>query len=332
MKLPSLLSGVFGSSVKPLVNGLKEVALSKEVTKRSVTAGRIMLEFAAASWRPWMARLVGWTVLIYVLASTLLMLVNLRGITTGTAWADSEAMDKLWGRWLDFGWSVLKYGMAFIGTYVAGRSGEKAVERYSGRGLRERLRKKPSGVERESTVSRPSQKIERVQGVRVPKRSEEALDETVQINAVVSDAHYPSHGYAYGKSSLQKLGLAHEALQSLFHWLIERSPYDIGISQTERSYEEQLENYRNRDSLTMDSRHLERPAMAVDFFIYIGKQAVWDIELYAEVVELIKQGAAELGVPIRAGIDFRDADGNPWPDGGHIELSRKSYPKRPPAA
>lgn len=72
-------------------------------------------------------------------------------------------------------------------------------------------------------------------------------------------------------------------------------------------------------SRTMNSRHLT--GHAVDVAALVGGKVRWDWPLYAAIAREMKQAAADLGVPLVWGGDWRT-----FKDGPHFELDRSKYP------
>lgn len=71
-------------------------------------------------------------------------------------------------------------------------------------------------------------------------------------------------------------------------------------------------------SQTMNSRHLT--GHAVDLAAFVEDELRWDWPLYKQVANAMKLAAAELGVEIVWGGDWRT-----FKDGPHFELNRKVY-------
>lgn len=72
-------------------------------------------------------------------------------------------------------------------------------------------------------------------------------------------------------------------------------------------------------SKTMKSRHLT--GHAVDLAAMIGNEVRWDWPLYAKIAAAMKRAAAELGVPIEWGGDWKT-----FKDGPHFQLPWVQYP------
>lgn len=128
--------------------------------------------------------------------------------------------------------------------------------------------------------------------------------------------------HRYGKSSLAKLALAHDDLQRVFHLALKKSKYDIGISQTLRTVEEQEKLVAEGKSQTMNSMHLpdkNGDALAVDYFGYDKTgRSTWDKAIMRKIAGAIFDAAFELGVPIVWGGHWESLLDMP-----HVELKVK---------
>lgn len=85
-----------------------------------------------------------------------------------------------------------------------------------------------------------------------------------------------------------------------------------------RTKERQAQLFKAGASQTLNSRHLT--GHAVDLAAKVGKEVRWDWPLYDALGKVVKTAAAELGVPIIWGGDWK------MRDGPHFELDRKRYP------
>lgn len=90
--------------------------------------------------------------------------------------------------------------------------------------------------------------------------------------------------------------------------------YPVVVLEGVRTKERQFELVKAGKSKTLLSKHLE--GRAVDLGV-VGETGtvVWEKQLYDELGKVAKQVAAELGVPLRWGGDFKS-----FYDGPHIEL------------
>lgn len=123
---------------------------------------------------------------------------------------------------------------------------------------------------------------------------------------------------------------------------IELTKVDFGVIEGLRTPERQRELVQSGASQTMFSKHVE--GYAVDLMAYIGSRGSWELNLYDDIADAVRQAAQEKGLPIRWGgawtvpdirkwegtmqsamdsyIDTRRAQGKrPFIDGPHFEIS-----------
>lgn len=134
-------------------------------------------------------------------------------------------------------------------------------------------------------------------------------------------------GFRFGESSERHLASCHPDLQTLARRALSRSPHDFAVICGARTTEQQRALYDAGKSLTMNSRHLQRPALALDIAV-LGPdgRATWQVEpYYRETIEAFRDAARDLNIPIRCGIDWSEII-----DAGHVELDRSVYPDAPP--
>ena len=81
----------------------------------------------------------------------------------------------------------------------------------------------------------------------------------------------------------------------------------------------QRELFASGASQTMKSRHLT--GHAFDFAPVVAGQVTWKTPAFVSIIPLIKAAAAELGVKIESGGDWRS-----FKDYPHIQLPWKEYP------
>ena len=80
---------------------------------------------------------------------------------------------------------------------------------------------------------------------------------------------------------------------------IELTDVDFGVTQGLRTLEEQEKLVAKGASKTMKSKHLTGDA--VDLVAYIGSRISWEITLYDNIADAMKQAAKELNVKLRWG-------------------------------
>jgi peptidoglycan L-alanyl-D-glutamate endopeptidase CwlK len=132
--------------------------------------------------------------------------------------------------------------------------------------------------------------------------------------------------------SLDKLAKVHPDLRMVILAAAVDTPLQFIVTEGMRSYERQLELFREKKSRTMNSRHLTGHAVDIAVWEDMDEDKVvgvnelsWKFSKYAEIAEHVKAVAHELGVEIIWGGDFRN-----FKDGPHFELSHAKYPKEEP--
>lgn len=124
--------------------------------------------------------------------------------------------------------------------------------------------------------------------------------------------------------SLAKLSGAHPDLQKVVKRAAATSSVDFTILEVLRTMNRQKELVAKGASTTMKSRHLPNKdgySCAVDIAPCIGRQVSWDWPLYFKLAPIIKQAAADVGVSIEWGGDWKT-----FKDGPHWQLPWAQYP------
>lgn len=110
----------------------------------------------------------------------------------------------------------------------------------------------------------------------------------------------------------------HPDLVKVVELAIKNSSVDFIVTEGLRSVERQGQLFAAGASKTMNSRHLT--GHAVDLAAIVGTKVRWDWPLYAKLAQAMKNAAAELGVKIVWGGDWKS-----FKDGPHFELDRRVY-------
>ena len=147
--------------------------------------------------------------------------------------------------------------------------------------------------------------------------------------------------------SLGKLEGVHPVLVDTVKRAIEVSSVDFGLIYGVRSLAEQKRLYEAKRSQTMKSKHLVQEdgySHAVDLMAYDGSDPSWDIVMYDDIADAMKEAALETGAKIcwgaawhiddiakwdgtmeqamNAYVDLRRSSGRrPFIDGPHFQLS-----------
>lgn len=119
--------------------------------------------------------------------------------------------------------------------------------------------------------------------------------------------------------SRSRLQGVHPDLVRVVERAIQLTRVDFMVTEGLRSIARQRELVAAGASRTMNSRHLT--GHAVDIAAMVGREVRWDWPLYPKIAAAFKQAAAELGVAIVWGGDWKSLR-----DGPHFELDRRAYP------
>lgn len=122
-----------------------------------------------------------------------------------------------------------------------------------------------------------------------------------------------------GKRSLRNLEGVHEDLVKVVKRAIEITVVDFMVIEGVRTKERQQVLYAAGATKTLNSRHLT--GHAVDIAPWVGGSVRWDWPLYYQLASAMKAAAAELGVSIVWGGDWKS-----FKDGPHFELNKQVYP------
>lgn len=148
--------------------------------------------------------------------------------------------------------------------------------------------------------------------------------------------------FKLSQRSLDRLDSVDPDLIKVVKYAIGVTKVDFGVIEGVRTLEKQKELVAAGASKTMNSKHLK--GLAVDLMAYVGGRGCWELKVYDDIADAIKQGAIEYGVPIVWGaswhirniadwegtmeeamndyIDTRRKEGKrPFIDGPHFEIN-----------
>lgn len=138
--------------------------------------------------------------------------------------------------------------------------------------------------------------------------------------------------FKLSRRSLDRLEGIDERLQAVVKQAITLTKTDFGVIQGLRTLDEQKELVAKGASQTMKSKHLE--GKAFDIMAFVNSRASWELNLYDDLADAIKEAATIVGVPIRWGAAWHIDDIRKW-DGtmeeamnAYVDL-RRSQGKRP---
>lgn len=124
--------------------------------------------------------------------------------------------------------------------------------------------------------------------------------------------------FMLGSRSVSRLKGVHPDLVAVVNRAIKLTEVDFAVLEGLRTHTRQIELVKAGASQTMNSRHLT--GHAVDLGAYVGGAVRWDWPLYYKIAAAMKKAAAELGVPIEWGGDWKSLK-----DGPHFQLPWKDY-------
>lgn len=124
--------------------------------------------------------------------------------------------------------------------------------------------------------------------------------------------------FTLSKRSKLRLEGVHPDLVAVVEHAIEISTVDFAVLEGVRTPERQKLLMESGASRTLNSRHIT--GHAVDLGAWVGGEIRWDWPLYSQIASAMKQSAADLGIAITWGGDWKS-----FKDGPHFELSKKVY-------
>lgn len=127
--------------------------------------------------------------------------------------------------------------------------------------------------------------------------------------------------YALSARSLEKLQGVDDNLVRVVLRAIQITNVDFGVVQGLRTVAEQAALVAKGASQTMQSKHLD--GKAVDLMAYIDGRGSWELKLYDDIAEAVRQAAIELHVAIRWGAAWNVPDIRNWQ--GSMEQAMNHY-------
>jgi peptidoglycan L-alanyl-D-glutamate endopeptidase CwlK len=127
--------------------------------------------------------------------------------------------------------------------------------------------------------------------------------------------------FKLSRRSLDRLEGIDERLQAVVKQAITLTKTDFGVIQGMRTLEQQKELVAKGASQTMKSKHLE--GKAFDIMAFINGRASWELNLYDDLADAVKEAAIIVGVPMRWGAAWHIDDIRKW--GGTMEEAMNAY-------
>ena len=144
--------------------------------------------------------------------------------------------------------------------------------------------------------------------------------------------------FSLSSRSKSKLEGVHPDMVAVVERAIELTKIDFGVTYGVRTLEEQKELYAAGRSQTMKSKHLVQESTgyshAVDLMAYVGGKGCWELNVYDDICDAMKEAAREKGVAIKWGAAWSEGDIRDYPGtaedamNAYIDL-RRSEGRRP---
>ena len=122
------------------------------------------------------------------------------------------------------------------------------------------------------------------------------------------------------KSQERLIGVEPE-LKEIVYEAIKVTKVDFGVIEGLRTEEKQKQLVESGASQTMKSKHLE--CRAVDLMAYIGGRGSWELSVYDEIADAMKEAAIKVDVAVRWGAAWTVTDIREWK--GTMEEAMNSY-------
>ena len=106
-------------------------------------------------------------------------------------------------------------------------------------------------------------------------------------------------GFTLSQRSLDRLEGVHDDMIRVVKKAIDVTKIAFGVICGLRTIEEQKALVDKGASQTMKSKHLD--GLAVDLMAYIGGRASWELNLYDDIADAMKDAAMHEDVPVRWG-------------------------------
>ncbi len=127
--------------------------------------------------------------------------------------------------------------------------------------------------------------------------------------------------FILSSTSLERLQGVDERLVACVKNAIKRSTVDFGVTEGLRTLATQERYVATGKSQTMDSKHLR--GEAVDLVAYIDGKVSWELNVYDDIADAMRNAAMELELPIRWGAAWNVPDICKWD--GSMESALNFY-------
>ena len=127
--------------------------------------------------------------------------------------------------------------------------------------------------------------------------------------------------YKLSTRSQERLMGVEPELKEVVYEAIKVTKIDFGVIEGLRTEEKQKQLVESGGSQTMKSKHLE--GCAVDLMAYIGGRGSWELNVYDEIADAMKEAAVKVDVAVRWGAAWTVTDIREWE--GTMEDAMNSY-------
>ena len=127
--------------------------------------------------------------------------------------------------------------------------------------------------------------------------------------------------YKLSTKSQERLMGVEPELKEVVYEAIKVTKIDFGVIEGLRTEEKQKQLVESGASQTMKSKHLE--GRAVDLMAYIGGRGSWELNVYDEIADAMKEAAVKVDVAVRWGAAWTVTDIREWE--GTMEDAMNSY-------
>ena len=127
--------------------------------------------------------------------------------------------------------------------------------------------------------------------------------------------------YKLSTRSQERLMGVEPELKEVVYEAIKVTKRDFGVIEGLRTEEKQKQLVESGASQTMKSKHLE--GRAVDLMAYIGGRGSWELNVYDEIADAMKEAAIKVDVAVRWGAAWTVTDIREWE--GTMEDAMNSY-------
>ena len=127
--------------------------------------------------------------------------------------------------------------------------------------------------------------------------------------------------YKLSTKSQERLMGVEPELKEVVYEAIKVTKIDFGVIEGLRTEEKQKQLVESGASQTMKSKHLE--GRAVDLMAYIGGRGSWELNVYDEIADAMKEAAIKVDIAVRWGAAWTVTDIREWE--GTMEDAMNSY-------